>query len=220
MPGCCQVEYPPFLSGVDFENSKDFEDYGKTLKITGRSSSMTNAFVQAILPTRRWSEAEEAEALGILGMVRPHLVCSYCGDPTSEWDHLFPLVRNKQPTGFLHEIRNLVPSCGRCNHSRSGRDWDAWFQSGNGNSPTKRGVPDREPRLARIQRFVAWGKLQPIPFEELAPAHEIESYWQMLRRLQADMVEAQKLADNLKMQILANLDAKHASERQARRSIQ
>ena len=192
----------------------------KTLKITGRSSSMTNAFIQAILPTLRWSEAEEAEALSILGMARPHLVCSYCGDPTSEWDHLFPLVRNKQPTGFLHEIRNLVPSCGRCDHSKSGRDWDAWFQSENRNSPTKRGVPDREQRLARLQSFVAWGKLQPIPFEQLAPAHEAQNNWETLRKLQADMVEAQKLADILKIQIQANLDAKHAIERGTRKSIQ
>lgn len=40
-------------------------------KITGRSSSITNAFIQAIIPTKPWSSDEEAEALLILGMKRP-----------------------------------------------------------------------------------------------------------------------------------------------------
>lgn len=142
-------------------------------------------------------------------MARPNLVCSYCGDATSEWDHLFPLVRNKRPTGYIHEIRNLVPSCGRCNHSKSGRDWDVWFRAERGRSPTSRRIPELEQRFARLEQFVAWGELQPIPFAELAPDIELQGYWLALDRLQAEMAEAQKLADTLKPLMQASLDVKH-----------
>jgi len=170
----------------------------KTSKITSRSSSITNAFIQTILPTRSWSGVEEAEALGILGMARPALSCSYCGDATSEWDHLFPLVRHKQPTGFIHEIRNLVPSCGRCNHSKSGGDWDVWFQNPNSNSPTKRNVPDREDRFERLVEFVKWGDLTAIPFHELIDKEELNSYWRVLAQIQMDLAAAQQIANRLK----------------------
>ena len=170
----------------------------KTSKITSRSSSITNAFIQAILPTKAWTEAEEAEALSILGMKRPNLFCAYCGAETSEWDHLFPLVRNKRPTGFIHEIRNLVPSCGKCNHSKSGKDWQVWFRSPNGKSPTSRGVLDRDERFTRLENFVSWGSLLPVSFEELIDARELDNYWIVLKRLQDDMISAQRIADRLK----------------------
>lgn len=170
----------------------------KTSKITSRSSSITNAFIQAILPTKVWTDKEEAEALLILGMERPHLSCAYCGAETSEWDHLFPLVRDKRPTGFIHEIRNLVPSCGKCNHSKSGRDWHVWFRSRSGNSPTNRAIPDCDERYRRLERYVDWGKLQPMLFEELIDARELEDYWSVLQKLQDDMISAQKIADRLK----------------------
>lgn len=181
----------------------------KTAKITGRSSSITNAFIQAILPTKAWSDQEESTALGILGMERPILSCAYCGSETSEWDHLFPLVRNKRPTGFIHEIRNLVPACGRCNHSKSGANWDSWFQSSTSNSPTKRRIEDREKRFRRLEAFVEWGNLRPLEFDDLAGNVEtLDEYWATLVKLQADMALAQKLADRLKPLLQAGLNSR------------
>jgi len=50
--------------------------------------------------------------------------------PTTDWDHLRPLVRNRRPTGFISEIKNLVPSCGPCNQSKGAADWKAWMTEG------------------------------------------------------------------------------------------
>ena len=181
----------------------------KTSKITSRSSSITNAFIQAILPTGLWTEAEEVEALSRLGMARPVLACSYCGDTTSEWDHLFPLVRQKKPTGFIHEIRNLVPSCGRCNHSKSGGDWHVWFRNPNSNSPTKRNILDREKRFERLEEFVKWGALKAIPFHELVHEEELKSYWAVLDKVQIELAAAQRIADRLKPILQGSLDKRY-----------
>src|SRR5687767_102420 len=83
-----------------------------------RKSSITNAFVNSLIPVIEPSAAEIAEALTILGMTVEDVRCAYCGDVASEWDHLRPLVVGRRPTGFISEIGNLVPSCGKCNQSK------------------------------------------------------------------------------------------------------
>jgi len=81
----------------------------KTVNITGRSSSITNAFVNGIIPAIYPTEEEIMQSLEILGLDANDLRCAYCGDPATEWDHLRPLVKDKKPTGYISEIYNLVP---------------------------------------------------------------------------------------------------------------
>ena len=88
------------------------------MKITGRPSSITNAFINSIIPVISPTTDEEVKnALDILDMTPELFQCAYCGGTASEWDHLRPLVKDKKPTGFISEIHNLVPSCGKCNQS-------------------------------------------------------------------------------------------------------
>ncbi len=94
----------------------------KTTTVTAKTSAITNAFVNAIIPRIAPTALEIEEVLTILGMTgAPE--CAYCGDPPSEWDHFRPVVRDKKPTGFITEIRNLVPACGKCNQSKGSSDW-------------------------------------------------------------------------------------------------
>ncbi len=93
------------------------------MKITGRSSSITNSFVTSIIPTIVPTEQQVKEALAVLGMDKDTFECAYCGDTASEWDHLRPLVLKKEPTGYISEIHNLVPSCGKCNQSKGNKSW-------------------------------------------------------------------------------------------------
>jgi hypothetical protein len=64
----------------------------KVTTVTGRSSSITHAFVNAIIPVIAPSEAEEREALSILGIDPADIRCAYCGDKSTEWHHLRPLI--------------------------------------------------------------------------------------------------------------------------------
>jgi hypothetical protein len=87
------------------------------MNVAGRSSSITNAFISAIIPVIEPGEEEEREALGILRIDPEDIRCAYCGDKATEWDHLRPIISNQEPTGYITEIANLVPSCGKCNQS-------------------------------------------------------------------------------------------------------
>ena len=125
----------------------------KLLKITSRVSSVTNSFVQAIIPHIEPTDEERAEALTVLGQsnLKGMLECVYCGAPASDWDHFRPLVKNRRPTGYIHEVRNLVPSCGTCNQSKSGQDWHVWLVGNAKGSPKFRGVKDIAQRTERLE---------------------------------------------------------------------
>lgn len=69
------------------------------VKITGRTSTITNSFVNAIIPSIMPSEVEVQEALNILGQSVDDLRCVYCGDSSTEWDHLRSLVRDNVQRG-------------------------------------------------------------------------------------------------------------------------
>lgn len=73
------------------------------------------------------TEDEVREALEVLGMSESTVCCAYCGGPRTEWDHLNPLVRDKRPTGYVSEIHNLVPACGKCNQSKGSSSWETWM---------------------------------------------------------------------------------------------
>ena len=90
----------------------------KPMKITDRSSTITNSFINSIIPVIEPTNEEVKHALEILGMDQDSFQCSYCGIVATEWDHLRPLVMNKKPTGYVSEIHNLVPACGKCNQSK------------------------------------------------------------------------------------------------------
>src|SRR2546430_891955 len=94
--------------------------------MVSRKSSITNAFVSAIIPVIPPTHHEIEEALRILGISPDSPRCAYCGDKASEWDHLRPLVLRRRPTGYVSEIANLVPSCGKCNQSKGNKPWRGW----------------------------------------------------------------------------------------------
>lgn len=112
------------------------------VKITGRTSSITNSFVNGVIPAIMPSDGEIALALGVLGMDASDVRCAYCGDPATEWDHLSAIVRDKRPTGYISEIHNLVPACGKCNQSKGNRPWREWMFGPSPLSPASRGVGD------------------------------------------------------------------------------
>ncbi len=171
------------------------------MKISGRSSSITAAFVTAIVPQVEPREEEIYQALKILEMSPDRMECVYCGGSYSEWDHLRPLVSNRKLTGFITEIRNLVPSCGKCNQSKGNKNWKAWMMSDAKLSPKSRGVKDIEPRMARITKYEQWGNLMPIDLSAFARKEDWDQYWEDRNTLLSAMNNAQKRAAILKAMI-------------------
>jgi len=117
--------------------------------------------------------------------------CVYCGTPATDWDHLRPLVKGKQPTGYINEIRNLVPACGPCNQSKSGTDWLSWMMGSAKGSPRTKGVADLDDRVAKLKAFVAWGNVKPLNLEQLAGPELWKAHWQNLAGIEKNMRDAQ-----------------------------
>lgn len=180
----------------------------KPVRITGRSSSITNSFVNGVIPVIVPTEAEVREALAILGML-DGIRCSYCGDTSTEWDHLRPLVEKQRPTGYISEIHNLVPACGKCNQSKGNKHWLTWMRSTARLSPTARGVPDIEERIARLQEYEDRGVPTKIDFEAAAGAELWEKHWAHHKKL----LELMRVADEEAQEIRKRVREAYAEQR-------
>jgi hypothetical protein len=171
------------------------------VKITGRTSSITNSFVNAIIPVIEPNEAEIIEALTILGLDPLDLRCAYCGDKSTEWDHLRPLIRGKQPTGYISEIANLVPACGKCNQSKGNKYWKDWMLSSAKLSPKTREIEDISARIQALEAYEAWKTIEPIDIVALVGSEVWEAYMQKRQLLMDAMRDAQEAAELVKKSI-------------------
>ena len=167
------------------------------MKITGRSSSITNAFINSIIPVVPPTEDQVKNALNILGMTHQTFQCSYCGATASEWDHLRPLVSNKAPTGYISEIHNLVPSCGKCNQSKGNKDWRSWMVSDATLSPKTKGVDNLSERMKRLEAYENWGTPTKLNFEAIVGPDIWGKHWNNCGKIQDLMKESQKIAANI-----------------------
>jgi len=174
----------------------------KPVGIAGRTSTITNSFVNSIIPVIMPTEDELQKALKILKLNKDDLRCAYCGDRATEWDHLRPIVKDKKPTGYISEIHNLVPACGKCNQSKGGKYWKDWIRGGAQLSPKKRGVLDLDEKVNRLEAYEKWGNVKPLDFEKLAGTSLWHRHWKNCQNLHNQMKEAQKLADQIKNAIL------------------
>jgi hypothetical protein len=173
------------------------------MSVTGRSSSITNAFINAIIPVIEPTEAEELEALHILGMNPDNISCCYCGDKSTEWDHLRAIISNQEPTGYITEIANLVPACGKCNQSKGKSYWRTWMEGNARLSPKSRGIADIEERIARLSAYEAWREPKKIDFAAVVGPE----LWQRHRTNWRNVLELLKASQELASEI-RNLVAK------------
>ena len=171
------------------------------MKITGRSSSITNAFINSIIPVILPTNEQVREALEILEMDYDSFHCSYCGATASEWDHLRPLVIDKMPTGYVSEIHNLVPSCGKCNQSKGNKYWEKWIVSDARLSPKSRNIKDLEHRIERLKRYENWGEPTKIDFEAIVGKEKWNQHWANWEKVQSEMKKAQIFASEIKEKI-------------------
>jgi len=169
--------------------------------MVSRKSSITNAFVNSLIPVITPTNAEIEEALAILEMDPDDLRCAYCGDRSTEWDHLRPLVLNLRPTGYISEIGNLVPSCGKCNQSKGNKNWLDWMQGGARWCPMNRKVPDLDRRINRLKAYEAWKNIRPIDFESIVDKRLWSEYWDNYLRLVEALKSSQVVANKLREQI-------------------
>jgi hypothetical protein len=167
------------------------------MSVMGRSSSITNAFINAIIPTIEPTEAEELEALRILGMSPDSINCAYCGDKATEWDHLRAIIDKKEPTGYITEIANLVPACGKCNQSKGKSYWRTWMEGKAPLSPKTRGVPGLEDRIVRLTDYEKWREPTKIDFAAVVGP----DMWELHRKNWRDVLNLLKSSQEVASEI-------------------
>lgn len=183
------------------------------MKITGRSSSITNAFINSIILVIMPTEKEVKEALSVLEMDKDNFQCAYCGATASEWDHLRPLVLDKKPTGYISEIQNLVPSCGKCNQSKGNKDWDIWMFSEAKLSPKSRGILNLDERKNRLTAYEQWKTPTKIDnFEEIVGKALWQKHMVNCEHIQDSMRDAQDTADKIKKKIMHTYKPRRANQ--------
>lgn len=173
--------------------------------MVSRKSSVTNAFVNAIIPVIPPTHAEIEEALRLLGMTPEDVRCAYCGDRATEWDHLRPLVRQRRPTGYVSEIANLVPACGKCNQSKGNKPWREWMLGPAKLSPTGRNIPGGAERVARLDAYERWRTPTRIDFVAMLGTDEWERYWALCEDVIGQMRRCQAVADGLRARVSKSL---------------
>ena len=166
-------------------------------KIRGRMSSIAAVFVQAIIP-RRVDKNAQAELYRRFGISPDE--CVYCGSEKTDEDHLRPIVKGKQSSGYFHTAENLVPACGTCNQSKSGADWRKWMEGNAVKSPARRNVSGLSERIAKLAAFAGVAQKPIIAPEEMREIVGLElwdRYWSRLAEIGDLMSKAQSDADEI-----------------------
>jgi 5-methylcytosine-specific restriction endonuclease McrA len=166
--------------------------------IAGRSSSITNAFFNSIIPIHEPSQEEVLEALRILAIDPENITCTYCGDRSSEWDHLRPIITNQQPTGYITEIANLVPACGKCNQSKGKRHWREWMLGSARLSPATRSITDLHERVEKLTLYAMWKPPTIIDFSTVVSSIVWEEHHTNWRKVMDLLQQSQKLAKEIR----------------------
>jgi hypothetical protein len=170
--------------------------------MVSRKSSITNAFVSAIVPVVPPTHDDIDKALQILDMDPTDVRCAYCGDVSTEWDHLRPLVIKRRPTGFISEIANLVPACSKCNQSKGNKIWSEWITSAAPRSPTGRGIAGTDRRIARLDAYEKWRTPTQVDFSAIVGPADWKKYWELCEELITELHKCQTVADTIRASVI------------------
>ncbi len=176
-------------------------------KIISRKSTITNAFASSVIPAFEPSDEEIDEALRILSIDPADLRCAFCGDRSTEWDHLRPLVIERRATGFISEIANLVPACGKCNQSKGNKGWRLWMESKARLSPTGRNIADVAARIERLLAYEQWREPKRLDIQAIIGEELWREFWGLCDRVVSQMQASQLIADDIKRSVEAFLAA-------------
>ncbi len=178
------------------------------MKITGRTSSITNAFGNGIIPCVTPTPEQILHALQLLNMDPFDVRCVYCGDKATEWDHFHPLIRNKEPSGYISEIHNLVPCCSKCNQSKGNKQWKLWMKDNAKLSPKTRNIPDLDARIKILENYENECTCTILHFKHIPEISEDwKQYWKNHDDLLGQMRTYQELADKIQVALLKHYNS-------------
>ena len=99
--------------------------YPSADKITSRISTLRRSMACTLLNRDACTPEQEKEWLKFF----PDNKCAYCGQEATHLDHLHPMIRDNEPTGYGTDPGNLVPCCKKCNTPKSNMEWEDFMRS-------------------------------------------------------------------------------------------
>jgi hypothetical protein len=168
-----------------------FKSMMKPYNMSSRSSTISNAFAQALAPSDVFNAEHLENAFKEMDLFDENgeLLCTYCNAKSSSVDHLNPLVSESKFTGWGHVFGNLVPACAGCNQQKGGKPWRDYVAS----------VGVSKERIALLEIYE--GKApQPVSQDDLALIYpDLLDAYKRLRDLSIDTLKAaQSLANEIR----------------------
>lgn len=173
--------------------------YPSADKITGRISTLRRSMACTLLNRDACTPEQEQEWLRFF----PDNKCAYCGQTATHLDHLHPMIRNNEPTGFGTDPGNLVPCCKKCNTPKSNMDWEDFMRSDKCKHTAKGNLTLQESIDERIQNIRDFQ--MAIPAKHTTLTSVMKQQWK--DQLNALEKELQKTADmlmDMKRQLYGN----------------
>ena len=162
-----------------------------------RSTTIAHAFASALSPGRPADDTSIYSAMALLGQdTRSALNSANCLKSAENWDHLMPLVKDKQASGFGHQLGNLVPACRRCNSSKGGKGWRAFLRTTNIGVDKQK---QQEMRIAENHRCFT------SPVDYSTSEKRVPELWQELTQTKNRILDLMKHADSLAERIVDDL---------------
>ena len=174
-------------------------EYPSADKITSRISTLRRSMACTMM--NRDACTPEQEALWL--QFFPNNKCAYCGQPATHLDHLHPMIRDNEPTGYGTDPGNLVPCCKDCNTPKGNKEWEQFMRSEKcvqTTVPNKTAMEAMEERIENIKKFQ-----QAMPAKHKVIEQSAKDAWRkQWISLEEKLKETEKMMLDMKRQLFGN----------------
>ena len=164
--------------------------------IKGRTSTICRSMACTLVTREACTPENERIWLGFFNDK-----CAYCGAPATHLDHLYPLVQDREPTGYGTGPSNLVPCCGKCNQAKGNMQWEEFMKSSNCPHVIDSYGSFEDAMRARVNKIKEFQKVMPAkknPIGNIAMKKWCEIRERFTRALQVAEKELKELKASLK----------------------
>ncbi len=168
--------------------------------LKGRTSTINNAFVISITPFIKPDPSILKQYYKELEIEEKQ--CGYCmrmGLGKSV-DHIFPLVIDGMPSGYITDITNLIPCCTECNSTKGGKLFEDWYkEQKNVDRLNSYGMSydDINKRYNIIMNYINNHCSQPLSYKEIVGEKLWNEYINRKNKMLELLQEDQLFCDNL-----------------------
>ena len=174
--------------------------YPSSDKITSRISTLRRSMACTLMNRDACTPEQEQVWLKYF----PDNKCAYCGQEATHLDHLHPMVRDNEPTGFGTDPGNLVPCCKNCNTPKGNMAWEDFMRSSKCEHIAKPNKTIQQSINERIQNISDFQKVMPAQFTDINPA--MKQQWKTLwQSLEQQLKNTEDMLLDMRRQLYGNI---------------